>query len=272
MATVYQTQTYTIPPNNNTMSFYGTHGQPSPTSSASPTSPKLDHLTQPHNPNPTKQLRPLKSPLYVPAVLRPTEHFPKASPHSPPRSKRGSLENEAEDDQHPLEQSDLDLYLQHGRIHEEELGEVTGPPTRDHWKPDEASPNCDSPRCRSNFNLFTRKHHCRHCGHIFCSTHASQQIPLDQTAKFHPEGYQVRACEQCHKQYQRWDTARSMYRKHSNSDDSQSGNSTPGTSIGAPPGHRRLGSAIPGRQGQQQQQVAGSLANSVPKDWAWSTF
>src|SRR5271170_1484728 len=88
-------------------------------------------------------------------------------------------------------------------------------------QPDEASPSCDSPKCRSSFNLFVRKHHCRHCGHIFCAEHTAYTIPLDQNAKFHPEGVQSRACDSCYKQYQRWETARSVCRK--NSDNSYTG-------------------------------------------------
>src|SRR5436853_2879696 len=68
-------------------------------------------------------------------------------------------------------------------------------------QPDEASSSCDSPKCRSSFNLFVRKHHCRHCGHIFCAEHIAYTIPLDQNAKFHPEGMQSRACDSCYKQY-----------------------------------------------------------------------
>lgn len=36
------------------------------------------------------------------------------------------------------------------------------------WQPDSESSNCAS--CKKSFSLFTRKHHCRVCGHIFCST------------------------------------------------------------------------------------------------------
>jgi len=163
----------------------------------------------------------------------------------------------------------FDLATQ-GLIAEEDLGDVTGPPKKDHWKPDEASPSCDSPKCRSSFNLFVRKHHCRHCGHIFCSEHTAFTIPLDQDARFHPDGFESRACDSCARQYHNWDTARSIHRKNSeNSDDSesQSGSATPlaGTDS-KPPGHRRLISQ------QMASQRSEPVASSVPKDWAWSTF
>lgn len=270
------TQTYNIPQNN--MPFYGTNGQYSPASSTSPTSPRASDPQHPYNPNPAKQLRPLKSPLYVPAVLRPTQ-FPAAPPATPPDSARTSLNHLEDKNSSAIQNTDYDTYMTLiVQGHEgTEIGDVTGPPTHDHWRPDEASPSCDSPQCKTNFNLFVRKHHCRHCGHIFCSSHSSHTIPLDQFAKFHPDGYQSRACDTCARQYQKWDTARSLRRKNSgdtaSSNDSQSYRSVPSST--QMPGHRRMQSAaIPslGGQNQDQQQMASSMANSVPKDWAWSTF
>ena len=124
-------------------------------------------------------------------------------------------------------------------------------------QPDEASPSCDSPKCRSSFNLITRRHHCRHCGHVFCANHTSYAIPLNQEAKFHPNGIPSRACDTCHRQYQRWDTARSIRSRRRESDDAESA-----------PSHQNHCRKISGVCRQPPEQVA----NSVPKDWAWSTF
>jgi len=273
--TVYPTQTYAIPQDSQ-MSYYGpgVSGQPSPSSSTSPASPRIADTPQPYNPNPAKQLRPLKSPLYVPAVLRPTEHFPVMPPMTPPKSTRGSLDNLDEPNPSEAQHSDLDIYLSQMQVEEEDLGDVTGPPKQDHWKPDEASSSCDSPQCRSNFNLFVRKHHCRHCGHIFCSSHSSQTIPLDQEARFHPDGHQSRACETCHRQFSRWDTARSMKRKDSGgsagSEDTKSYKSVPNLPLA--PTHRRMVSAAISTKGGRQEQQSLSTPNSAPRDWAWSTF
>ncbi|KIW88261.1 uncharacterized protein Z519_11372 [Cladophialophora bantiana CBS 173.52] len=264
MATNYTTQPYAIP---DYMSQ-----QPSPASSTSPTSPRMHDYIQQHAPNPYKQLRPLKSPLYVPAALRPTEHFCTPSPMTPPKSLHGSLDSLQEDQGRtasPDHQYELGLEaFDPDWVQEEELGEVTGPPTREHWKPDEASPTCDSPQCRSSFSLFVRKHHCRHCGHIFCSSHTPFTIPLNQYAQFHPDGVPSRACEVCHRQYQRWDTARSIRRKNSqNSKDDCSNESGPPTPLAGPTGHRRMIS-----NGIRTGKPVEDVANSVPKDWAWSTF
>ena len=84
------------------------------------------------------------------------------------------------------------------------LKPVMGPPTHDHWKSDADAIICDAPVCRKVFHLFERRHHCRHCGHIFCNTHSAYRIPLDQNADFHPKGLQSRACEFCWGQYAGW--------------------------------------------------------------------
>jgi hypothetical protein len=265
MASNYPSQGYPIPDNVRTQYAYQ---QPSPANSASPNSPRMNDFMQPQAPNPYKQLRPLKSPLYVPAVLRPTEHF--SSPATPPKSQHGSLDSLPEAEVDAIvraAQIKMDLEaMDHSWVSHEELGEVTGPPTREHWKPDEASPTCDSAQCRSNFNLFIRKHHCRHCGHIFCSSHVPHTIPLDQEAKFHPNGTESKACETCYNQFQKWDTARSLRRKNSDGSREEDNQSGPPTPLAGPGSHRRMISG--GRMDRQPQQPV----NSVPKDWAWSTF
>ena len=261
MATNQGMQRYQIP--ENSQAYFTNQQQLSPPSSVSPTSPRMNDYIQHHAPNPYKQLRPLKSPLYVPASLRPTEHF--STPATPPKSQHGSIDNlqNAESAAAAAQQTDLDMSaLDPSYLPDDvDLGEVTGPPTHDHWKPDDASPQCDSPHCSTNFNIFVRKHHCRHCGHIFCSSHVVRAIPLDQGAQFHPDGELSRACEVCYRQYQRWDTARSLRRK--NSENSEDGDAPPTPIAGS---HRRMISN--GMRGQQQK----DMANSVPKDWAWSTF
>ncbi|KAI9292868.1 FYVE-domain-containing protein [Neoconidiobolus thromboides FSU 785] len=62
---------------------------------------------------------------------------------------------------------------------------------RPQWQPDEVSRYCK--RCHVNFSLFNRKHHCRHCGLIYCNTCCSRKTSLRQL------GYQdpVKVCEDC---------------------------------------------------------------------------
>jgi hypothetical protein len=120
--------------------FYPSQQQPSPTDSApptprnvSPTSPRMDTYVKYQLPSHVRQLRPPKSPLYVPAVLRPTERPVRQPPMTPPKSLHGSLDS--------LEGAGLDRGIDADVappfdfvFPEEELGEVTGPPNKDHWK------------------------------------------------------------------------------------------------------------------------------------------
>src|SRR5271155_5871437 len=134
-------------------------------------------------------------------------------------------------------------------------------------QPDEASQTCDSPKCRSSFNLFVRKHHCRHCGHIFCAEHTAYTIPLNQDARFHPDGFLSRACDACYQQYQRWDTARSIRRKNSNDTEGAGKSESPPAMNATGSCHRRImsGHVHAGKTPEL-------AASSVPRDWAWSTF
>lgn len=125
------------------------YGHPSPTNSAtttpsnnSPTSPRLTTAALHQLPLQSRQLRPPKGPLYVPAALRPTERPQKSSPITPPRSVHGSLDSLNEDSAEPISRrstmesksSGISKVAEHEWMKTEHLGVVTGLPTRDHWK------------------------------------------------------------------------------------------------------------------------------------------
>jgi hypothetical protein len=107
---------------------------------ASPTSPRAG--PPPHLPAHTRQLRPPKSPLYVPAVLRPTDppkRVSKPSPLTPPQSMNSSFDD-LENARTLSRRSTGDSgKFGLGAITEAEwstegLGKVTAVPTREHWK------------------------------------------------------------------------------------------------------------------------------------------
>ena len=79
----------------------------------------------------TKQLRSPRSPMYVPAVLRPTE---KPARQSPPKQGAKTivtdLENSQQDEGEPINVRRVVTE----EWNETRLGEVTGPPSRNHWK------------------------------------------------------------------------------------------------------------------------------------------
>ncbi|KAL4770230.1 hypothetical protein BDW60DRAFT_87413 [Aspergillus nidulans var. acristatus] len=281
MATHVMTATTTAPVNQ--ISVYQ---HPSPVNSGastpannSPTSPRLQHL-----PLQTRQLRPPKAPLYVPAALRPTERPSKPSPPTPPRSVHGSLDslNDSESTSEPVSRrATMEAVSSTGGISKmaenewmknEQLGAVTGLPTREHWKADSASRSCDSPTCRSSFGLFLRRHHCRHCGHVFCSSHTPHVVPLDQEARFHPDGVPSRACDLCWSAYQRWEEARAERLSRiqqsidsQDEDDQSSDGHSPTSSVDASLAEgRKQEPTTPGQNSE--------IAASVPRGWNWSTF
>lgn len=61
------------------------------------------------------------------------------------------------------------------------------------WTPDAMTTKCKG--CSREFSLTRRKHHCRHCGEIFCKTCSEQVAPLpnEQGQLTKP----VRVCDGC---------------------------------------------------------------------------
>lgn len=140
-------QQFTASPTQSQYTLYNNQSQQtSPINSAtatpkdsSPTSPRA--VAPPHLPAHTRQLRPPKSPLYVPAVLRPTDPPRRArqSPLTPPDSNSNSFDDL--DDARTLSRRSTGDSAKFGlgEIVEAEysiegLGKVTALPTRDHWK------------------------------------------------------------------------------------------------------------------------------------------
>ncbi|KAL6720543.1 hypothetical protein ACLMJK_002467 [Lecanora helva] len=247
--------------------------QPSVTSS--PTSPpNLFDL-----PLANRQPRQPKSPLYVPAALRPTERQHR-TPLTPPRSVHGStdsLDNSA-DPNRPISRRSTDSkrkgILRRTNVADpsppavtiptDDLPTVTGPPTRSHWKPDSTSPICDAPVCQKRFGIFERRHHCRHCGNVFCGEHSIWQIPLDQDAEYHPGGAQVRSCGHCWGQYGQWVEERRERKERKErgegDDEEEDSKTTPVKAV------------LPRGGSGKVQEGRGSLAQSLTRDWNWSTF
>ncbi|MCJ1467790.1 hypothetical protein MMC07_006415 [Pseudocyphellaria aurata] len=249
---------YTTPPNSQgNMPFSPVEPGVGALSNRSPASPHSSFMF-PHCSQPTRQLRPPKSPMYIPAALRPTERPHRPSPLTPPRSVNNSTDslnrNEAGGS---LSRRSTGDSLPHERLSpvDDQLGTIEGLPTRSHWKPDHNALICDAPTCRKSFSLFERRHHCRHCGHVFCATHSPYIIPLDHRAEFHPDGTCSRACKHCWDRYCSWNSQRL----------------TASVATDTPEASGESGRNIEGR-GTDRDGLRGGLAGSMPRDWSWSTF
>ncbi|KAI9342250.1 hypothetical protein BDR26DRAFT_281809 [Obelidium mucronatum] len=182
------------------------------------------------------------------------------------------------------------------------LGFVTGPPSRAHWKPDTSVIFCES--CSVRFNLITRRHHCRTCGGIFCGPCSKHIIRLDQNAEPHPAGVESRICEECQKEFSRraerarMDAAALISRGGGSSGGggvTVVGSQKPGvapTAVRNPnqddeededqqsdedDAVNELGTSAPiaGRGFRSDRRTSVDdipIAQSVPSDWSWSTF
>ncbi|GAB1199289.1 hypothetical protein APSETT444_008635 [Aspergillus pseudonomiae] len=210
------------------------YGQPSPINTAnnSPTSPRQQYL-----PLQTRQLRPPKGPLYVPAALRPTERPQKTSPPSPPRSIHGSLDslNDGSEEPQPAltRRSTIESAVSDGIsklaqdewMKHEHLGEVTGLPTRDHWK----------------------------------------------DARFHPEGVPSRACDLCWHAFQRWEESRSerlnKIQTLIEAQNIKTEEAAEETTEHVDNIEEESRKALTAMLGQSTE-----IAASIPRGWNWSTF
>lgn len=228
----------------------------------SPSSPRNASMF-PNLPLATRQLRPPKSPMYIPAALRPTEKPLRPAPLTPPRSVHGSTESlERSQTGRPMSRRSTASGKRKAVLAEaaeNDLPQVAGLPTRGHWKPDADALICDAPICQKAFSLFERRHHCRYCGFVFCNTHSAYSVPLDQTAEFHPNGTPSRACKHCWDRYREWKSARLSGNNSLNSEST----TTPDTPVAV---------VARGGTGKSAEGQRGGVASSAPKDWTWSTF
>jgi hypothetical protein len=106
---------------------------PPDSDSSSPRSPGINANLPPHLQSQAKQLRTPRSPMYVPAVLRPTEKPYKSSP--PKRDGKLVVDGPAAEEEVPEEgQSILIRRVVTEEWNESQMDPVSGPPSKNHWK------------------------------------------------------------------------------------------------------------------------------------------
>jgi hypothetical protein len=132
-------------------------------------------------------------------------------------------------------------------------------------QPDNCSRQCDKKNCEAPFTLLTRRHHCRRCGNVYCADHTKYFIPLDQHARFHPEGVPSKGCDDCHSDLGYWRGARSH--RSSISSGVTSGGVTP-------TGEEGSGSSVRSIIKQEEPKHVPMAASVSKGDYngGWSTF
>lgn len=68
-------------------------------------------------------------------------------------------------------------------------------PGRENWVPDASVSNCKD--CNAGFGFFTRKHHCRACGFVFCDRCAKYRIGVHRPHYSAGEEREERVCSSC---------------------------------------------------------------------------
>lgn len=79
-----------------------------------------------------------------------------------------------------------------GRIHSWSVTDASGRSVADHWLRDDTAEVCS--KCRVKFSLTERRHHCRNCGHVFCSRCSRYESEIMQLRIRRP----VRVCQDCY--------------------------------------------------------------------------
>lgn len=70
-------------------------------------------------------------------------------------------------------------------------------PSKAHWVPDFKATHCAALGCGKLFGTKIRRHHCRHCGLIFCDEHVSHRMRLNAEAQPDENGEMSKVCESC---------------------------------------------------------------------------
>ncbi|KAF7249263.1 RUN and FYVE domain-containing protein 1 [Varanus komodoensis] len=85
---------------------------------------------------------------------------------------------------------EMGLHLSQSKLKMEDIKEVNKVLKGHTWLKDDEATHCK--QCEKEFSISRRKHHCRNCGHIFCSTCSSNELALPSYPK------PVRVCDSCH--------------------------------------------------------------------------
>uniref|UniRef100_A0A060TFQ3 ARAD1D24904p n=1 Tax=Blastobotrys adeninivorans TaxID=409370 RepID=A0A060TFQ3_BLAAD len=235
---------------------------PSMSLPSSPTSRQTLTLRLP-SPGP-RQLHEPKTPLYTPAVLRRTGTMSSMHGQQPSSASSTGFDwipsGEDGGDNGGSGSAPGSASISRSSS----MGGI-GDITRAHWVPDSARKGCAE--CDKPFGLFERRHHCRHCGDVFCAGDSRYLVNLDNEANFDITGTPQRACLPCA-------TAYSQFRSkaHEVVPVTQDPEQLPDTLSSVGPEGQAINTMFMNNTNNDNDKSNSVVAGSVPPDWAWSTF
>lgn len=153
-----------------------------------------------------------------------------------------------------------------------QLLDPPAPPTKQHWLHDSKRGSCHY--CHKLFTFWERKHHCRHCGDIFCQQHLGHWLYLNSDASFIIGGGGLgtlsKICDGCLEEYE--NVVKNPKWKNQKLDNlnQQGGLVEPMTTTAATPPKNM--ESINVQNNDSKEDFIGSVAGSVPADWNWSSF
>ncbi|GAV55780.1 hypothetical protein ZYGR_0AY01730 [Zygosaccharomyces rouxii] len=153
-----------------------------------------------------------------------------------------------------------------------QLLDPPAPPTKRHWLHDSKRGSCHY--CHKLFTFWERKHHCRHCGDIFCQQHLGHWLYLNSDASFIIGGGGLgtlsKICDGCLEEYENVVKNPKWKSQKLNNLNQQGGSVEPSTTAAATPPRNMEGINV--QNDDSKVDFIGSVAGSVPADWNWSSF
>uniref|UniRef100_A0A8B9I1Y1 RUN and FYVE domain containing 1 n=1 Tax=Astyanax mexicanus TaxID=7994 RepID=A0A8B9I1Y1_ASTMX len=104
------------------------------------------------------------------------------------RHEKKQLQQLCEEQEQALQE--MGLHLSQSKLKMEDFKEVNKALKGQAWLKDDEATQCK--QCQKEFSISRRKHHCRNCGDIYCSSCSSNELALPSYPK------PVRVCDICH--------------------------------------------------------------------------
>ncbi|GAA6098543.1 RUN and FYVE domain-containing protein 1-like isoform X2, partial [Tachysurus ichikawai] len=104
------------------------------------------------------------------------------------QEEKKQLQQVCEEQEQALQE--MGLHLSQSKLKMEDFKEVNKALKGHAWLKDDEATQCK--QCRKEFSISRRKHHCRNCGDIYCSSCSGNELALPSYPR------PVRVCDVCH--------------------------------------------------------------------------